>query len=304
MIDRLIQTAKGALLLDAFGAVGGLALASIVQRWLGSAQHVDRARVRDLAGRLAEWTRGVIEATGDDPDAVEFDPNAYPVDTHDLERVLGVPVLGFGYSRVAVRVAPGVVAKLPWRYDGQLRSESEYAAWDEATDEVRAMMLPPLDFVSPPGVIVFPEVTPVARDSLEEARLPDAVRDELRAAQARWLALAYAGTPGALTRDVYGAANWGRYDGRLVLLDYEDEGSFNRRPSPQRQRAREALRGAARAGRLDFPAWMRAVARAAGLRSGAAMSRAFPRFPFHDRWYEGSPVAAVASEIRSYPGVP
>ena len=60
---------------------------------------------------------------------------------------------------------PGVVAKLPWRYDGTLRNESEYNAWSEADDDVRAMMLPPLDFVYPPGVIVFPEVEPIAGDS-------------------------------------------------------------------------------------------------------------------------------------------
>lgn len=284
------------------GLVGGLVIASTVRRRLGSAQSFDRTRVRDLAGRLAEWTRGVIEASGDNPDEFEFDPNAYPVDTRDLERALGVPVLGFGYSRVAVRVAPGVVAKLPWRYDGQLRSESEYAVWSEADDEVRAMLLPPLDLVTNPSVIVLPEVEPVARDTRVEARLSDVAKQELREAQERWLHLSYAGAPGALTRDVHSAQNWGRYDGRLVLLDYEDEGSFNKRTaSPQKKRTREALRGAARAGRPDFSAWTREVARAAGYRSGAALSRAFPRFPFHDRWYEGVPVTAVASEIRSLP---
>lgn len=287
----------------ALGLVGGMALASVVRGRLGSAQHFDRTRVRDLAGRLAEWTRGVIESNGDNPDEVEFDPNEYSVDTRDLERALGVPVLGFGHSRVAVRVAPGVVAKLPWRYDSQLRSESEYAAWEEATDEVRAMLLPPLDLVPNPSVIVFPEVEPVARDSRAEARLPESVKTALRDAQERWMKLSYAGTPGALTRDVYGAANWGRYDGRLVLLDYEDEGSFNKRTtSPQKKRAREALRGAARAGRPDFAAWMREVARGAGYRSGAALDRAVPGFPFHDRWYDGVSVAAAVSEVRSMQG--
>ena len=116
------------------------------------------------------------------------------------------------------------------------------------------MMLPPLDFVYPPGVIVFPEVEPVARDSREEARLSAADKEALRDAQERWLDLSQRQAPGALTRDVYGAQNWGRYDGRLVLLDYEDEGSFNKRTaSPKKKRAREALRGAARTGRPTFP---------------------------------------------------
>ena len=283
------------------GLVGGMALATTVRSRLGSPAVVNPARVRDLAGRLGEWTRGVIEAAGDDPDEVEFDPNEYPVHARDLEDALDAPVLGFGYSRVAVRIAPGLVAKLPWRYDGQLRSESEYDAWSEATDEVRAMMLPPVDFVSP-GIIVFPEVAPVARDSREEMRLSDAAKAELEEAQARWMALSRAGVPGALTRDVYGAQNWGRFDGRLVLLDYEDEGSFNKRTaSPQKKRSREALARSA-AGRTPFSEWLRAVARAAGYRTPAAMGRAHPRVPFHDRWYEGASVALVVGEVRGLRG--
>lgn len=226
----------------ALGLVGGMALASVVRGRLGSAQHFDRTRVRDLAGRLAEWTRGVIEANGDNPDEVEFDPNEYSVDTRDLERALGVPVLGFGYSRVAVRVAPGVVAKLPWRYDSQLRSQSEYAVWEEAADEVKAMLLPPLDLVPNPSVIVFPEVEPVARDSRAEARLPESVQTALRDAQDRWMEMSYAGMPGALTHDAYSAQNWGWYDGRLVLLDYEDEGSFNKRTAKMKKTHRRRVR--------------------------------------------------------------
>ena len=286
-----------------FGILGGFVLASTVRKRLGSAQALDRARVRDLAGRLGEWTRDVIEAAGDDPSEAEFDPNVYSFSHADLEDALGVPVLGSGYSRVAVRIAPGVVAKLPWRYDGTLRSESEYNAWSEADDDVRAMMLPPLDFVYPPGVIVFPEVEPVARDSREEARLSAADKEALRDAQERWLDLSQRQAPGALTRDVYGAQNWGRYEGRFVLLDYEDEGSFNKRTaSPQKKRAREALRGAASAGRTPFPEWARDVAMRAGYRSGAALSRALPHFPLHDRWYDGVAASAVAAEIRANPG--
>ncbi len=221
------------------GILSGFVLAAAVRKKLGSAQVLDRALVRDLAGRLGEWTRAVIEAAGDDPTEVEFDPNVYVFSHADLERALGVPVLGSGYSRVAVRVAPGVVAKLPWRYDGTLRNESEYNAWSEADDTVRAMMLPPLDFVYPPGVIVFPEVEPVAVDSLAEARLSPDDKAALRVAQEDWLHLVREGAPGALTEDVYGAQNWGRYDGRLVLLDYEQEGNFNRNPAKP---VRKALR--------------------------------------------------------------
>jgi len=302
MVELALQDPHMSLPLT-FGILSGFVLASTVRKRLGSAQALDRARVRDLAGRLYDWTRDVIEAAGDDPTEAEFDPNVYAFSGVDMEEALGVPVLGFGYSRVAVRIAPGVVAKLPWRYDGTLRSESEYNAWSEADDAVRAMMLPPLDFVYPPGVIVFPEVEPVARDSREEARLSAADKEALRDAQERWLDLGQRQAPGALTRDVYGAQNWGRYDGRFVLLDYEDEGSFNKRtPSPQKKRAREALRGAARAGRTPFPAWVRDVAVRAGYRSGADLSRALPSFPLHDRWYDGFTASAVAAEIRATPG--
>jgi hypothetical protein len=164
------------------------------------------------------------------------------------------------------------------------------------------MMLPPVDFVSP-GIIVFPEVAPVARDSREEMRLSDAAKAELEEAQARWMALSRAGVPGALTRDVYGAENWGRFDGRLVLLDYEDEGSFNKRTaSPQKKRSREALARSA-AGRTPFPEWLRAVARASGCRGVADLSKDHPHFPFHDRWHDKASVSAVALQLRGARGV-
>lgn len=208
------------------GLVTGVALAGVVCQRRGSASGlgtlVPTAKVRAIYARLGPWTRAVIEAAGDDPEFSEFDPNVYSFDGGQLEAALGVPVLGFGYSRVVVRVAPGIVAKLPWRQDGHDRNRAEVGAWDEASEAVQQMMLPPLGSIYP-GIALFPEVKVVARNSMETAKLSPKVKADLRRAQQRWLRLVNAGAPGAITSDVYGPGNWGRYEGRLVLIDYEPE---------------------------------------------------------------------------------
>ena len=214
----------------ALGVAAGLVLASaLTKKPAGSRDRgIDRARIRELGDKLRAYTRSIIEEVEGDPDAAEFDPNEYSVYKDDLERALGVPVLGWGYSRVVVRVAPGIVAKLPWREDGVERNAAEVGLYDEASDEVKEMLLPPLDYVYPPGAAVFPEVEVVAASSREEMAMPQRTKVELAKARARWLALVRSGEPGAVTEDVQSGANWGIHNGNMVLIDYEPEGNFNR----------------------------------------------------------------------------
>ena len=224
----------------ALGVAAGLVLASALKKTPAGSRDrgIDRARIRDLGEKLRAYTRGIIEEVEGDPDYAEFDPNEYTVYKDDLERALGVPVIGWGYSRVVVRVAPGIVAKLPWREDGIERNAAEVGLYGDASDEVKEMLLPPLDYVYPPGAAIFPEVEVVAASSREQAKLDPAVRERLQQAKRRWLALVRAGEPGAVTEDVKSSANWGVYEGRIVLIDYEPEGGFNRKPAKRIRKKR------------------------------------------------------------------
>ena len=205
----------------ALGVAAGLVLAASLQRKPAGSRDrgIDRALIRELGEKLRYYTRSIIEEAEGDPDAAEFDPNEYTVYKDDLERALGVPVLGWGYSRVVVRVAPGIVAKLPWREDGVERNSAEVSLYDEASDEVKELMLPPLDYVYPPGAAVFPEVEVVAASSREEMAMPQQTKQELAKARARWLALVRSGEAGAVTEDVQSGANWGYHAGKRVLID-------------------------------------------------------------------------------------
>lgn len=248
----------------ALGVAAGLVLAASLQRKPAGSRDrgIDRALIRELGEKLRAYTRGLIEDEVEPDEA--YDPNEYEdfyaipillsarvgtpdgpqefplrhVYRDDLERALGVPVLGWGYSRVVVRVAPGIVAKLPWREDGVERNSAEVSLYNEASDEVKELMLPPLDYVYPPGVAVFPEVEVVAAEGSEKMAMPQRTKVELAKARARWLALVRSGEPGAVTEDVQNGANWGYYDGRMVLIDYEPEGGFNRVAKKRAQRRR------------------------------------------------------------------
>jgi hypothetical protein len=211
----------------ALGVAAGLMLASALTRKPAGSRDrgIDRARIRELGDKLRAYTRSIIEEVEGDPDAAEFDPNEYSVYKDDLERALGVPVLGWGDSRVVVRVAPGIVAKLPWREDGFERNAAEVQLYEQASDEVKEMLLPPLDYIDPPGVSVFPEAKHFAFADPEDLRKR---RWEWDDARNRWLALVKSGKPGAVATDVWSSSNFGFYNGKLVLIDYEPEGGFNR----------------------------------------------------------------------------
>lgn len=170
------------------------------------ALRVDRVQVRAIHERFEAWKRRVSREAGE----ADFSPDT-PWSREDLEEALGVPVLGTGAGRVVVRIAPGMVAKLPWNAGGVEQNEGEIASWDEADEGVRRWMLPPLDYVSPPGVSIFPEAV------VESRAAPSPL---LGKAKAAWARLVRLGVGGANTGDAIKTENWGTYEGRLVLLDY------------------------------------------------------------------------------------
>lgn len=202
--------------------VGLAAIGGLAARRGSRATGVDRVQVRAICARFETWKRRVIRAAGDDPDETEFDPNVYRYSGEQLARALKVPVLGTGAGRVVVRVAPGLVAKLPWNAEGIEQNEGEIASWDEAGPEVQRWMLPPLDYVSPPGVSIFPEARTcgasyiVVRDGIRVIETSGA----LALAKKEWEDLVRVGAAGANTEDAIKTENWGEYEGRLVLLDY------------------------------------------------------------------------------------
>ena len=222
----------------ALGVAAGLVLAASLQRKPAGSRDrgIDRAFIRELVEKLRAYTRGLIEAQGEPYH--QLDVELHPVDKDDIERALGVPVLGWGSSRLAVRVAPGVVAKLPWREDGVEQNAREVKLYEQASDEVKDLMLPPLDYVYPPGVSIFPEVDTVSfRDSEGREAINTKLR-KLEDARNRWLSLVRSGEPGAITEDVWGSDNWGFYNGKTVLIDYDPTGGFNRVAKKRAQRRR------------------------------------------------------------------
>ena len=171
----------------------------------------DAGVIRDLLARLQEFKYAVMEAAGDDPYDTPFDPHEYPISKYTLLSYLDAPILGFGATRVVVRLPSGNVAKLLWS-DDISSNEDEWNNWQQASPEVRRMLLPPLEYVE--GVLVYPHVETVEGRGYDD---PDLV-----AARARWARLWNARAPGANASDFQRNANWGIYDGRLVLIDYAD----------------------------------------------------------------------------------
>lgn len=171
----------------------------------------DRAHIRDLLARLQDFKENVMEAAGDDPYETAFDPMEYPIYDDTLASYLGATVLGWGASRVVVLLPSGNVAKLPWT-DEIASNEQEWENWQQASEEVQAMLLPPLEYVS--GVLVFPRVKTVHDRDYDDP--------ELSAARAKWKRLWSARAPGANAQDFQNTQNWGIYDGRVVLIDYAD----------------------------------------------------------------------------------
>ena len=172
----------------------------------------DRAVVRELMDKLMDFKYAVMEASGEDPEYTRFDVNDYAINKYTLESYLDTKVLGWGATRVVVRLPSGNVAKLPWGDDEQETNVREWENWQEASPEVRRMLLPPLELID--GVIVFPRVVTEDRRDYDD---PDLV-----AAREEWTKLWNAHAPGAKASDFHRNSNWGTYEGRLVLIDYAD----------------------------------------------------------------------------------
>lgn len=176
----------------------------------------DRAHIRDLLARLQDFKEnaryaGDAQYDGDDPYGITFDPMDYPLHDGTINSYLDTEVLGWGGTRVVVLLPSGNVAKLPWS-DEFASNEQEWNNWQEASPEVRRMLLPPLEYVS--GVLVFPYVKTVEDRDYDDP--------ELAAARTKWKRLWSARAPGAKAQDFENTQNWGIYDGRLVLIDYAD----------------------------------------------------------------------------------
>ena len=168
--------------------------------------------MRELSEKLEDFKRAVMEAGGDDPDDTNFDPMEYPIFSDTIESYLDTKVLGWGASRVVVLLPTGNVAKLPWNEAGQQANDAEWENWQEASEEVQAMLLPPLEYIS--GVLVFPHVKTVHDRDYDDP--------ELAAARTKWKRLWSAGAPGANAQDFENTNNWGIYGGNVVLIDYAE----------------------------------------------------------------------------------
>jgi hypothetical protein len=172
----------------------------------------DRVLVRELSEKLEDFKRAVMEAGGDDPDDTNFDPMEYPIFSDTIESYLDTKVLGWGASRVVVLLPTGNVAKLPWNEAGQQANDAEWDTWNEASEEVQELLLPPLENVR--GVVVYPRVKTVTDRDYDDP--------ELAAARERWRRLVKEEAPGAVAWDYQNTNNWGIYGGNVVLIDYAE----------------------------------------------------------------------------------
>lgn len=102
----------------------------------------------------------------------------YYWDEDELQHRLGVPMLGYGVTRVAVELPDGSVAKLPWGRGGRTATANEIAVWQGAPARLREMLLPPLDYLPDLGVVVFPKVRVL--DPYEDAALQKGLEERLR----------------------------------------------------------------------------------------------------------------------------
>jgi hypothetical protein len=179
----------------------------------------ERAALAALLAETVEEYRQELLSEDEDADESSGPTDFYGWDEDNLERRLGVPLLGYGQSRVAVLLPDDTVAKLPWGKHGRKGNRNEYLRWKSAEPRVRELLLPPLDYTSD-GIIFFPRVYVLDEDRVEDV-----------AAQARlqraWTNLASASAEGTYARDlreensgVYADPDTGTK--RVVLIDYGD----------------------------------------------------------------------------------
>jgi hypothetical protein len=109
---------------------------------------------------------GAEETYGYAPD--EF----YFWDEDALERRLGVPLLGYGVSRIAVRLPDGTVAKLPWLV-GLTGNDIEHALWKTSASRIKELLLPVLDYFPDSDVLIVPYAEVLNDENPEHVRIAD-----------------------------------------------------------------------------------------------------------------------------------
>jgi len=109
---------------------------------------------------------GAEETYGYAPD--EF----YFWDEDALERRLGVPLLGYGVSRIAVRLSDGTVAKLPWLV-GLTGNDIEHALWKTSGSRIKELLLPVLDYFPDSDVLIVPYAEVLNDENPEHVRIAD-----------------------------------------------------------------------------------------------------------------------------------
>lgn len=129
-----------------------------------------------------------------------------------IAKLLGLPLLGHGSSRAVLLLRRGLVLKVALDNDGIWQMYREAKFWDLFPETVRSYFVPCL--ASGEGWAIYPRVRPYRQNSGEAVCAK--IRD----------ALCYLITMGVPPYDVdpdeelYALTNWGKYHGRLVILDY------------------------------------------------------------------------------------
>jgi len=111
-------------------------------------------------------------------EAYTYAPNDFSFwDEDALEQRLGVPLLGYGVSRIVVQLPDGNVAKLPWlrpmerQETGFSGNDVEYDVWRTADASLRNLLLPVLDYFPASDVLVVPFAEVLDEDNPESMRI-------------------------------------------------------------------------------------------------------------------------------------
>ena len=136
------------------------------------------ALVALLAQEVAQYRDGLAAQEDRQNGAGEeetygYSPNEfYFWDEDALKRRLGVPILGYGVSRIAVRLPDGTVAKLPWLV-GLTGSDIEHALWKTSAAHIKELLLPVLDYFPDSDVLIVPYAEVLDNENTEHEHIAD-----------------------------------------------------------------------------------------------------------------------------------
>lgn len=180
------------------GAVAALAAASLRKRSTGG-----RNQSFNI-GALVDLSLDLIETVSDARDSFDVDDDFDQIESviHSFFWNSDYKVLGVGGSRVVIGLPDGFAAKIAFGDEGIAQNRKEHDTWVAADGRLRALLSPVVEIDADGMVVITREAQPFSSWT-----------DEVDAAATRLSDLTH-------INDASYAANWGRQDGQVKLIDY------------------------------------------------------------------------------------